>query len=116
LSILDDLGKKIGKAADIVADKTKDVVESTKLSADIAGEERALSRIYKELGEMVFQKEKDSANSIYADKIQRIKDCLSNIEEYNRRLQELKGNSGGGVNPEDSGGEANYIDVSPPKN
>lgn len=50
-----DLGKKITKAANEAVDKGTEFFEVTKIRAQIAGEERAIEKTYRDIGEMIYK-------------------------------------------------------------
>lgn len=126
MSIFEEWGKKIGDVAEAAsgkakevastaADKTKDVVELARLSADVSSEERLINKVYTELGIIVFDQEKDSEDSIYKDKLDKIKLHLKNIDEYNKRIRDIKGDNEQEVKtqeePPDKSKE--YVDITP---
>ena len=47
----DDLARKAKNAAAIAADKAKDVADLTRLSVNIAGEQKELDKLYRTIGE-----------------------------------------------------------------
>ena len=50
-NFFDDLSKKVKDAAAVASDKAKDAAELTKISVAIAGEQRAMDKNYRAIGE-----------------------------------------------------------------
>lgn len=57
-----DLGKKLGDAAVATVSRQNELVEVTKLNAQIASEEKQINKLYAEIGKIVFEHDKEDPN------------------------------------------------------
>jgi tetrahydromethanopterin S-methyltransferase subunit G len=89
MAFLDDLGKKLGAAADITAAKTKELTEVAKINMRISSEERKIEKLFSEIGKLVFEKEKDKSESFVAEQCSKILEIGQKIEELNKKLDEI---------------------------
>lgn len=84
MSILDNIGKKIGETAQAAQKKTNELVEITKLNKEISQEEDKIKKTYIELGKKVydiFSKNGDIDRAYF--------DGCTAIDEANVRIKEL---------------------------
>ncbi|MDD3338031.1 MAG: hypothetical protein PHS82_04155 [Lachnospiraceae bacterium] len=88
-----DLGKTITKAAGEVVDKTGDFFESTKLKAQIAGEEKCIDKGYRNIGEVVFRQQAEGAQVSEEVQvlIEEIRKHMEQIAAFREELAQLKG-------------------------
>lgn len=85
MSLLDDLGKKVNKAAKVVGEKSGELMETGKLKVDLEKTEHELNKLYKELGFKAYTNYKDS--SVSQEELQEL---LVKIDEINARIETLK--------------------------
>jgi len=86
MSFLDDV-KRIGKN---LTDKGKDIVEITKLNAQISAEKENIKEIYRKIGEKVYQDYKSGNESPYADLCGQIAEIEKKIQDLTDKVLELK--------------------------
>lgn len=81
-----DLGKHISKYTKRAADSTGAFIESTKLSTQIGSEERAIEKLYRELGEETYKLA--SAGKIELDADRRFK--ADSVTAHRKKIREMK--------------------------
>ncbi len=95
------LGNTVKKTADNIAEKSSDVIETTKLNMTIKDEEDKISKSYIALGKLVYESYidgreivdlKGSCDSIKEkyDKIYNLKCKIKNIKEEGRNKNQVK--------------------------
>lgn len=89
MSFLNDLSKKVGSAASTAAKKSGELVETTKINMSISKEEDGINKIYAEIGKRVFEADKDSADSPYAELFDSIKRHQDTIRELKEKLKQI---------------------------
>lgn len=85
MSLFDNIGKKVGEAAQAAAKKSGELVEIAKLNINISTEEDKIKNLYLKIGENTYAKYR-SGNEIDTDLIA---DC-EKIEEHQKVLDSLK--------------------------
>ena len=90
MAFLDKIGKKIGNVAGTAADKAKDLAETTKLHANIASEEKKVLTYYQEIGEIIFQQDKDNPDSPAAESIKKVLAAQQLIVELRQKIADIK--------------------------
>ncbi|MEL1136550.1 zinc-ribbon domain-containing protein [Desulfitobacterium sp. THU1] len=94
MAFFDKIGKKIGDVAGSAADKAKELAEITKLNASISAEEKKIQVYYQEIGELIFQQDKENPNSSAAELCQKILASQRIIVEFKQNILELKEDKG----------------------
>ena len=93
MAFLENLGKKVGEAAQAAAKKSGELVEVTKLNVNINSEEDKIQKLYAQIGKVVF--EKYNASGIAEDDVQEacenIKVHEQNIRTLRDKISEVKG-------------------------
>lgn len=56
MAFFDNIGKKVGDIAQTAAKKSSDLVETTKINMNINSEEESIKNLYKEIGEVFYEK------------------------------------------------------------
>jgi hypothetical protein len=91
------LGKKLGdvagSAADIAkdaAEKAKDKVEITKLNSLISSEEKKIQQYFQEIGEIIFQQEKENPDSPVAELCNKVLAAQQTIERIKQEIIQIK--------------------------
>ena len=92
MSFFDNLGKKVGEAAQVAAKKSSDLVEITKLNMAIGAEEDKIEKAYAKIGKEIFAKftsnyEVDPDVVAFCEEIKTYQDTISNLKE---KLMDLK--------------------------
>ena len=90
MDFFSDLGKKLGDAAEATVSKANELVEVTKLNAQIASEEKQINKLYAEIGKIVFEHDKEDPNEAIADQCSQIIVAQENIEYLKRKIEEAK--------------------------
>ena len=101
MAFFNDLGKKIGGAAEVAAekakvaagaaaDKAKEIAEVTKLNNEISAEQKQIDKLYLDIGKLIYEKDKDDPNSVVAEQCQRIMACEKSIADLNNKIQQIK--------------------------
>ena len=103
MDFFDKLGDRLIEVGREVSDRARDVSDSTKIQYDIRKKKQDLDDLYKGLGKKFFEENKDSDD----EKIAAIRDAISEIEDMEKRVADLKGgrrcSKCGAVVPMDSG-------------
>ena len=86
MAFLDDLGKKLTTAVDVAVDTAKDLAEAGKLKMDIATEEREVQKLYAQIGQSIYEVEKDNPEGKF------LAECTW-ITEHLERIEQLKQSS-----------------------
>jgi len=90
MNFFSDIGKKIGNAAETTVSKANELVEVTKLNAQIAAEEKQINKLYAEIGKIVFDHDKEDPNEAIADQCKQIIEGQEKIELLKRKIEEVK--------------------------
>jgi peptidoglycan hydrolase CwlO-like protein len=90
MAFLNNLGKKIGSAAEATTSKAKEVAEVRKLNSKINDEEKQIARLYSEIGKRVFEQDKGNPQSPVADLCGQILSAQANIEQLKQMIEEAK--------------------------
>lgn len=92
MAFLENLGKKVGEAAQAAAKKSGELVEITKLNVNIGSEEDKIQKLYTQIGKTVYEKYGASgvADSDVKDNCEAIKVHEQNIKALRDKIQEVK--------------------------
>ena len=84
MAFFEELGKKVSKAAQTAAKKSSELVEITKLNANISAQEDKIKKCYIKMGQLCFTQYK-------ADKLEsnELSDICKEIVEYQEKIKEL---------------------------
>ena len=108
MAFFENLGKKVGEAASIAAKKSGEVVEITKLSMNIAGEEDKVKTAYTEIGKRVYEITNSGTEvkpADYQSLVEQIsvgKEAIKELKEKILLVKNLKHCTGCGVELEKS--------------
>ncbi|MGE5613946.1 MAG: zinc-ribbon domain-containing protein [Bacillota bacterium] len=93
MAFFEDLGKKVGKAAQAAAKKSSELVEITKLNANIGSETDKIQRLYNQIGKLVYEKyaETGEADENVMTACVEIAEHEKNIKELKKKIAEIKG-------------------------
>lgn len=93
MAFLENLGKKVGEAAQAAAKKSGELVEVTKLNVNINTEEDKIQKLYTQIGKTVFEKYAASGEAI--DEIREACEAITvheqNIRGIREKIAEVKG-------------------------
>ena len=91
MDFFNDLGKKFSNMARSVSEKTKESVETTRISGDLRGAKSQLEQLYAEYGKACYDIHMGAGNPAVADKLcESIQALLARIEKLNAQRDELK--------------------------
>lgn len=93
MAFLENLGKKVGEAAQAAAKKSNEIVETTKLNSNINSEEDKIQKLYVQLGKAVYEKftQTGAAEDYAQEACQEIITHQENIKTLREKIAELKG-------------------------
>jgi rRNA maturation endonuclease Nob1 len=86
MAFFEKFGKKVGEAAQVAAKKSGEVVEITKLSMNIAGEEDKVKALYCEIGKKAYENYAAGA----ALEIDDFRALLEQVDREKENIKELK--------------------------
>lgn len=90
MGFFEDLGKKIGSATDTAADKAKKLAEVSRLKSMILSEEKQIDKLYSEIGKLIYERDKDDAESPVEALCTKITECDANIAKYKKEIDDVK--------------------------
>jgi DNA replicative helicase MCM subunit Mcm2 (Cdc46/Mcm family) len=93
MAFFENLGKKVGEAAQAAAKKSSELVETTKLNASIGSETDKIQKLYNQIGKLVYEKyaETGEADENIAAACAEIAEHELNIKELRKKIAEIKG-------------------------
>lgn len=93
MSFFENLGKKVGEAAQAAAKKSSEIVEVTKLNASINQEEDKIQKTYNQIGKMVFEnyEQTGEASDLVKEACEQIAAYKANIKVLKEKIAEAKG-------------------------
>ncbi len=93
MAFLENLGKKVGEAAQAAAKKSNEIVETTKLNSNINSEEDKIQKLYVQLGKAVYEKftQTGTAEDYAQQACQEIVTHNENIKALREKIAEVKG-------------------------
>lgn len=96
MAFFKDLGKKITEGVQDASEKASELLEVTKLNAEISKEKGAIDEAKKQLGEKIFAMYKagESLPPTLADELNLIDSHLKNIAGIDAKIREVKGEPG----------------------
>ena len=93
MSFLENLGKKVGEATQAVAKKSSEIVETTKLNANISSEEDKIQKLYIQIGKAVYAQftQTGTAEDNIKEACEAIAVHEQNIAALKEKIAEVKG-------------------------
>jgi len=93
MQFFENLGKKVGEAAQAAAKKSSELVEITKLNASISSEEDKIQKLYVQIGKTIFEKfeQTGTADDTVKEACVQITEHMANVKAYKEKIAELKG-------------------------
>ena len=93
MAFLENLGKRVGEAAQAAAKKSGELVEVTKLNVNINSEEDKIQKLYSQIGKTIF--EKYSASGFVEDDAKEACEAIvvheQNIKALRDKISEVRG-------------------------
>ena len=92
MAFLENLGKKVGEAAQAAAKKSGELVEITKLNVNIGSEEDKIQKLYTQVGKSIFEKytATGAADPDVQENCEAIKVHEQNIKTLKEKIMEVK--------------------------
>lgn len=92
MSFFQNIGKKVGEAAQGVKSKTDEIAAIAKLNKSIADENKKITQAYSDLGKQVYElyKQNETIDDVFADGCQIIKLAEEAIESFQEQILESK--------------------------
>lgn len=92
MAFLDNMGKKLGEAAQAAAKKSGELVEVTKLNVNINSEEDKIQKLYTQIGKKIYEKYAGSgaAEKEIAEDCETIKVHEQNVRSLKNKILEVK--------------------------
>jgi len=90
MGIWDDLSKTISNAANVTAQKTKDIADLSKLSLSLNAKESELTDIYTELGKELFEEYKQYAPEALSEKMRKAELLRQEMADIRKKILVLK--------------------------
>ncbi len=93
MAFLENIGKKIGETAQAAAKKSSEIVETTKLNANINAEEDKIQKLYHQMGKSAYQKftETGDIDDYLREACEQIISHEQNIKALKEKIAEVKG-------------------------
>ena len=91
MGFLENLGKGISDFSQSTIQKGKDVANVAKFSRMISDEERAMSKLFEQLGRKYFDLRSEANEEDFADFIIGVKESQERIRGYQDSIKELQG-------------------------
>lgn len=93
MAFLNNLGKKIGSAAEATASKAKELAEVKKFNSKIGDQEKQINRLYTEIGKKIFEQDKENPQSPVVELCAEILSSQAAIQELRQKIEEVKGSN-----------------------
>ena len=90
MAFINNLGKKIGSAAGATKAKAKDLAETTKLNSQISDQEKQIQKLYSEIGEKIFELDKENPESPVRDLCDKVLAAQQTIVELKEKIDAIK--------------------------
>lgn len=92
MAFLENIGKKVGEAAQAAAKKSSELVEITKLNMNVNSEEDKIQKLYTQIGKIVYEKFSSSgeASPEFKDSCDAIKAHEETIKGLKQKIMEVK--------------------------
>lgn len=91
MAFFQDIGKKITQTGQDAVQKTKDIADTVKFNNQIAEEEKRITALYTQIGEVYYTQFGGSPDPALADAVGEISAARARIYEYSEQIKLLKG-------------------------
>lgn len=96
MAFFENLGKKISDVAESTADKAKDLAETAKLNLLVSAEEKKINQYFNEIGQLIFEQDKDNPDSPASGLIKKIVESEKIILDVKQKIALIKEDSNNG--------------------
>lgn len=92
MPFFDNLGKKVGEAAQAAAKKSNELVEVTKLNMAVNSEEDKANKLYGEMGRKIYENYKQGMQTSpdFSSEFEQLNVCEQNIKDIRKKIMDLK--------------------------
>ena len=90
MAFFDDIGKKITQVSQNTVQKTKDVVDVSRLNSSISDEQKKINSLCQELGKKYVALRSQAPEEEFAAFVTAVKECEEKIAEYKQQIKEIK--------------------------
>lgn len=91
MAFFDQVGRKISKVGQDVAQSTKNFTEISRLNSLIDEENGKIRQYYHEIGKIYFENFKDDPEAVLVNYIEAVKMSFAEIDRYNEQIKTIKG-------------------------
>lgn len=91
MAFFDEIGKKISQTGQKAVQKTKEMADVAKLNSTVSDEEKKVSNIYHQIGQLYVSLYEDNPEPDFKVLIEQLNESLSKIEEMKQQIQDIKG-------------------------
>ena len=91
MDFFDNLGKKLTNASQSAVQKTKEVADITKLSAEVSTEERKLNDCYNAIGKLYVSLHHDDYEEAFEKYFKFVKEYEARIQDCKQQIKDIKG-------------------------
>ena len=90
MAFFDEVGKKISKTSQSVAQKTKNMAETMKLNGMISDEEKNINNAFSQIGRTYYETYGSNPDQLFAQLVDGINASKENIESYKEQIKQIK--------------------------
>lgn len=91
MAFFNEIGKKISQTGQMAVQKTKQMADVTKLNSDISDEEKKITNIFYQIGQLYVSLHKDTPESDFEVLIEQLNESQTRIENLKQQIQDIKG-------------------------
>ena len=91
MDFFNKLGSKISSGANVVASKTKEFAETTKIGMQISQDENKIKDLYAEIGKIYYKKTSENPSEEFLASFNEIATIQARVDAARTQLQKLKG-------------------------
>ena len=91
MPLFDNIKNKTLQAAQAAADKTKLMMEVSKLNGVIDEEKKRINSSLMRIGEICYENHPENVSALTADLVEQINSSKTKIEDYSKQINKLKG-------------------------
>ena len=91
MAFFDEIGKKISQTGQVAVQKTKQMADVAKLNSDISDEEKKLTNIYFQIGQLYVSLHNNDPESDFEVLIDQLNETQTKIENLRQQIQDIKG-------------------------
>lgn len=91
MAFFDNIGKKISQTGQSAIQKTKQMADVAKLNSDVSDEEKKITNIFYQIGQLYVSLHKDNPESDFEVLIEQLSEAQAKIENLKKQIQDIKG-------------------------